>query len=102
MTDAPEGGNIEQRVFDCFPPDPPPGSSVKLPGACSLAFVYVVLPFYTARSIQKAVQRLIAKKLLEPVEVDRSLYRRRLGAQRPADGRTGWPKGKKQPPRRAA
>lgn len=73
------GGNIEQNVFDVFPP---------FPVSISLNFVRAALPYYTHETIRFAIARLYHDGVIERV-TRRGRFRLARGATRPIDARGG-------------
>ncbi len=73
-----DSGNIQQRVFDLFPPYPRP---------ITLYTILSSLPF-EKRSITRAIEELKKKKRIEAEPYTRrGVYRRRVKANRPIDMR---------------
>lgn len=83
-----EPGNIQQRVFDLFPP---------YPQSITLYSLLSALPF-EKRSIYRAIEELKRKKKIEAEPMTRrAVYRRRQKAHRPVDmrghhGKSGRPR----------
>jgi hypothetical protein len=73
-----EGGNIQQRVFDAFPP---------YPQGVTVFELYKALPAFHQRSVQSALFRLHELGKVEAVPGTRFHYRIKRNATRPADGR---------------
>lgn len=71
-------GNIEQRIFDTFPPFP-----VSVP----LNYIRATLPYYTHDTIRFALVRLTRDGVVQ--RVSRLVYRLAPGATRPLDARGG-------------
>jgi hypothetical protein len=72
-------GNIEQRIFDAFPPPPV---------SITLGYLRAALPYFDAESLRKALRRLVAAGIVERVKL-RRIYRLAADAQRPNDRRGG-------------
>ncbi len=84
--------NIQQRVFDAFPPFP------------QYLTIYAVFAAVNvdARSVIEAMKRLMAMKRVEKVKVGKEhLYRRCKGARRPPECRGGYRPRAGRPDRKA-
>jgi len=82
-------GNIQQRVFDLFPP---------YPQSVTLYTLLGELPFFDKSSVYRAIKELKRKKQIEAEPMTRrAVYRRRKKAHRPVDmrghhGKSGRPR----------
>lgn len=86
--DVTEAGNIQQRIYDAFPP---------FPEFVTILSLFKRFPYLESESIEKALFRLIQLGIVEKDKRTRQhLYRLRKNAKRPIDmrgrhGKSGRP-----------